>query len=402
MAITAQGVGRFGGRVSDVEAPLAALSLTALVLIPVFHTLAALAFLAFGMLLVLARPTPMLGVLWRYRLIFVLPVFCTVSMLWSEVPGASLRAGVQLTATCVIAVLMAARLPQRWFFVTVFAALMLTVLLSLALGSYRADTGALVGLYGSKNAMAWAAALTTLIAVGLAAASGLPGSIRLAALISAPLALPATRLAQSVSALGYLPIGLTAFAAILLMRPFRASVRIVAAVFLTLGFAYVLLVAAIHAEALSDAFFDATGKDVTLTGRTDLWLIALSYISERPVLGLGYQAFWVHGNPTAEAIWRAFGIASRSGFNFHNTYLSNAVEIGVLGILLQTLMMGAALILTARRALATGDRVDALSFATIAMLIAITPMEVPVFTQFNLQSALVVVAIVYATRGARP
>lgn len=398
VAITAQGFGRFGGRVSDVEAPLAVAAAAALVLIPVFHTLAALAFLGFGMLLVIARPTPMLAVLWRYRLIFVLPVFCTLSTLWSEAPGASLRAGVQLTATCVIAVVLAARLPQQAFLIAVFAALMMTVALSLALGSYRADTGALVGFYGSKNAMAWAAALSTLLAVGLAAARGVPGVVRLGAAVSAPIALAAMVLAQSVSALGYLPIGLTAFAAILLMRPFRASVRIVTALFLTLGLTYLLLLATIHAEALSAAFFDATGKDVTLTGRTDLWQIALAYISERPALGVGYQAFWIHGNPTAEAIWRAFGIASRSGFNFHNTYLSNAVEIGMTGVAMQVVLMAAAFLVTARRALATGDPVDALMFAAVAMLMSITPVEVPVFTQFNLQSVLVIVAIVYATK----
>lgn len=402
MTITAQGFGRFRGRVSDVEAPLAAAAAAAVVLIPLFHTLAALVFLGFGMLLVAARPTPMLAVLWRYRLVFVLPVYCTVSMLWSDAPGTSLRAGIQLTATCVIAVVLAARLSQRLFFCVVLCTLMMTVVLSLGLGSYRADTGALVGFYGSKNAMAWAAALAALIAVGVTTTPRLPGLVRLAAAVSAPIALGAMVLAQSVSALGYLPIGLTAFAAILFMRPFRTSIRIVTALFLTLALAYVLLLATIHAEALAGAFFDATGKDVTLTGRTDLWQIAVAYIAERPVLGVGYQGFWIHGNPTAEAIWRAFGIASRSGFNFHNTYLSNAVEIGLIGVAMQTALMATALILTAKRALATGDRVDALMFAVVAMLVSITPVEVPVFTQFTLQSMLIVVAIVYATKARRP
>ena len=42
---------------------------------------------------------------------------------------------------------------------------------------------------------------------------------------------------------------------------------------------------------LACLFLDLTGKDITLTGRTDLWTVALVQISERPLLGVGFQAF---------------------------------------------------------------------------------------------------------------
>ena len=92
----------------------------------------------------------------------------------------------------------------------------------------------------------------------------------------------------------------------------------------------------------------STGKDVTLTGRTDLWAVAFQEIAERPVLGTGFQAFWVQGNPLAEELWAMFGIDSRSGFHFHNTLLSNAVEIGIVGVALQAVVffggLGASLV----------------------------------------------------------
>lgn len=401
MAITADGFGRFGGRVSDVEAPLAVLALISLVLVPVFHTKAALLFLLFGMATLAARPNQTLSDLWRYRFLLILPVFCTLSFLWSDVPGASLRAGLQLIATFVIAIVLTSRLSLRGFLVALWGASMLSVLLSLAVGHFRADTGALIGLYGSKNAMAWAAAMATLLSIGVAAAKGLPGGLRILAAAAAVPALAAMVQAQSVSALLYLPVGIGAFLAIQLMRPLRVSARIVLCAFLTLGTSYVLLVATVYADQLSALFFDTTGKDVTLTGRTDLWQIALHYIRDQPILGIGYQAFWVPGNPTAEEIWRVFGIASRSGFNFHNTYLSNAVEIGVLGVFVQTLLLGAALILSALRSLRSTDRLDALMFACVAMLVSITPIEVPVFHQFTPQTVLVIAAVVYATTRRR-
>ena len=44
------------------------------------------------------------------------------------------------------------------------------------------------------------------------------------------------------------------------------------------------------AAALSD-----TGKDPTLTGRTDLWATGMEFISEHPWQGVGFHAFWVKG-----------------------------------------------------------------------------------------------------------
>ncbi|MEL6643465.1 MAG: O-antigen ligase family protein [Pseudomonadota bacterium] len=400
MAITADGFGRFGGRISDIEAPVAALALAALVFVPVFHTKAALVFLLFGMGILATRPNQTLTDLWRFRWVLVLPVFCVLSMLWSELPGASLRAGIQLLATFLIAVVLAARMPQTGFLLVLWAALTASVVLSLAFGHVRADTGALVGLYDSKNAMAWAAALASLLSIGIAAARTVPGPLRLMAAAAAPICIAAMILAQSVSALGYLPIGICAFLAVQVMRRMRVSTRVVLTAFLALAGSYVLLLATLHADALAAMFFNATGKDVTLTGRTDLWLIAVDYIREKPWLGLGYQAFWVPGNPTAEAIWQAFGIASRSGFNFHNTYLSNAVEIGLIGVLIQTVLLGAAIVLSAGRALTSHNTLDALMFACVVMLVSITPIEVPVFHQFTPQAVLIIAAVIYsASRG---
>jgi exopolysaccharide production protein ExoQ len=73
-------------------------------------------------------------------------------------------------------------------------------------------------------------------------------------------------------------------------------------------------------------------KDASLTGRTELWTAATSVIAESPVLGHGYNAFWQQGNVDAEALWRTNGIASRTGFNFHNQFLDSRVDLGDVGL----------------------------------------------------------------------
>ena len=75
----------------------------------------------------------------------------------------------------------------------------------------------------------------------------------------------------------------------------------------------------------------AAGKDPSLTGRTFLWSRASEFIAVKPLLGLGYQAFWVQGHVEAEALWRYAQIETRAGFHFHNLYYETAVELGNLG-----------------------------------------------------------------------
>ena len=81
------------------------------------------------------------------------------------------------------------------------------------------------------------------------------------------------------------------------------------------------------------------GKDKTLTGRTDLWATAFHEIELRMLLGKGYQAFWRIGNPVAEKLWAIFGIETRTGFNFHNEYLNTAVDLGIVGLIINVTLL---------------------------------------------------------------
>jgi exopolysaccharide production protein ExoQ len=42
-----------------------------------------------------------------------------------------------------------------------------------------------------------------------------------------------------------------------------------------------------------NSLFNLLGKDLTLTGRTQIWTSAIESIAKRPLLGYGYQAFWL-------------------------------------------------------------------------------------------------------------
>ncbi len=80
------------------------------------------------------------------------------------------------------------------------------------------------------------------------------------------------------------------------------------------------------------------GKDSTLTGRTYLWQQGIEAAKASPLVGVGYQAYWVQGFSEAERLWEEFYIGSRAGFHFHNTFIEAVVETGLIGLILLTMV----------------------------------------------------------------
>jgi exopolysaccharide production protein ExoQ len=272
------------------------------------------------------------------------------------------------------------------------------VALSITTGSYRTDTGALTGYFASKNAMGGAAALFAVAAAGQIGPGrtrlqdGVGVSVLAGGLPGACWRNPSARWWRWPS--GWPPIRSRHSAP---PEPSAAG-RGLAGLRSVAGFAIVLLIANI--DAVAAFVLAATGKDITLTGRTDLWRVALDEIAGARGWVTGYQAFWRIGNPVAEELWRAFGIESRSGFHFHNFYLSNAVEIGIVGARDANRAVGsprrsARCGLRCCRAGTTGRR----AFRDDLMVLSVTPLEVPAFFPFNLQTFILMATLVYARDG---
>lgn len=86
-------------------------------------------------------------------------------------------------------------------------------------------------------------------------------------------------------------------------------------------------------SSISGAFSSTTGKDLTFTGRTEVWTLVVKKIAEHPLLGYGYSAFW---STEAESInpfvnWKP-GQA-------HNGYLEICLDLGIAGLVLTLLLL---------------------------------------------------------------
>lgn len=74
----------------------------------------------------------------------------------------------------------------------------------------------------------------------------------------------------------------------------------------------------------------ALGKDLTLTGRTDIWAVMLELISERPLFGYGFNAFWQGWDHEITAyIWRTLEWECPYG---HNGFMDLLAELGISGL----------------------------------------------------------------------
>ncbi len=73
------------------------------------------------------------------------------------------------------------------------------------------------------------------------------------------------------------------------------------------------------------------GRDASLTGRTDLWAAVMIAISRHPLLGYGYDAFWLGlKGESLQAAINAGWMAPHS----HNGYLELALGLGIPGLAL--------------------------------------------------------------------
>ncbi|HEY9301648.1 MAG TPA: O-antigen ligase family protein, partial [Phormidium sp.] len=79
----------------------------------------------------------------------------------------------------------------------------------------------------------------------------------------------------------------------------------------------------------------ASGKDVTLTGRTDFWPQLVDRIWRRPILGYGFSGFWLPwlGDKDPSNNITTIGGYFRP-FHAHNGFLDTAIQTGLLGLTL--------------------------------------------------------------------
>lgn len=370
----------------------------ALVLNAMFGPLAALTFMGCGVLLIASNVHQSVDSLRRWWFVLLLPAYCILTALWSQYPANSMRYGVQFLFTVVVAIVITGRLSTTTLMRMMFVVYGIGVVASILFGRTGAG-GAWLGVFGSKNAFAAHMAVFALIAVAVAADRDSPWALRLAGVAGVLASGPLLLLAQSAGATMMVAPCLAIIVLALLTARLPADQKLFLLVMLAMAAAAMALVLLVAGNTVLAEILEGSGKDPTLTGRTDLWATGLSFIAERPLQGLGYRSFWVIGFAPAEELWAMFDVPPGAGFNFHNTYISNAVEIGLVGLGMQLLLIYGGAILMAAYTFARPSPANALLLSLQVLMILRSFIEVEVFFEFSIRSIMGIATFIYAAAG---
>jgi len=287
-------------------------------------------------LLVVVRFRRFVRVATREPLLVLLVALAALSVLWSVAPEITFRRSIALMGTTLFGAYLSMRFSLReqlqllaW---TLGIAAVLSLIFALAVPSYGimvADRGdSLRGIYNQKNVLGRLMALGAVVFFFLALGDR---RYRLVKWGGFGLSLALLWLSDAKTALVILLV-------ILVLLPFGRILREAYTIAVPILIVGILgcVSALIWFSGNAASTLAALDRDVTLTGRTDLWAIVLEKIAERPLLGYGYNAFWLGWEGESSQVWLALSPFTL-GFeptHAHNGILDLWLDLGFFGVLL--------------------------------------------------------------------
>lgn len=262
--------------------------------------------------------------------ILLLTGIALFSYYWSNAPAVTLRRAVGLTGTTLFAAYFATRYTSKeqlrllaW---TLGTAAVLSLIFAIALPRYGLDVfpfaGAWRGVYIQKNLLGRFMSLNALIFLVIAL-----GNKKYRWLTWSGFGLSVALILLSTS-----KTALIIFTTLLILLPFYRALRWHYSLFVPILIMGILVIAgvAIWFTTEAETVLGYFGKDVTLSGRTDLWYNVWLMIEQRPWLGYGYSAFWLGAQGFSGYIWNVIGWPAPHS---HNGFLDLWLDLGVIGVL---------------------------------------------------------------------
>ncbi len=267
---------------------------------------------------------------WLRVIILALPAFAysglaLVSTLWSDAPVETATTGLLLVVATAFAANLALRLPPgrllRLLFLVGVATLVVNLAFVVALPSLGGSEAGFNGVFATKNPLGRHAVIQIFLA--LFAWRG-----RVATFPAA---------AASIAGYAFLLVGSDSMTSIVALVGTLVSVAIFATFRARRTLPGVVIITTIALGLLSLGYAtanlgqvtDLLGKDITLTGRTDIWTNVIPIGLERPLLGWGFDAVFVgYFGPLHEAYIAAGWDASHA----HNALIQSFMELGFVGV----------------------------------------------------------------------
>ena len=276
------------------------------------------------------------------RLITAFPILALLLSPVSQMPSRTISSGMLLFA----AILLLYYLMCRYTFDQVLELLLVlgtvtifsSIVFALVLPQYGLDLmgghdTAWKGIFSAKNYLGTMALFFLTAAIACRPRTSFIRSMRLAQMVFC-----LTALVFSRAATAYM-LAAVYFAYLLVIKTlhhFRKRDYLVVSIALLAVF----VVAIATVVVAPDFLIGILGKDATLTGRTQIWAAVLDSIARRPLLGYGYQAFWLGLEGES---YRVILAVSWVLAQAQNGFLDVLLETGLGGLAIVLLIFGFAL-----------------------------------------------------------
>ena len=196
----------------------------------------------------------------------------------------------------------------------------------------------LAGTSNHPNTLAPALAIGVIMALGLQPSSRIEHAARILSIVGCALALAMT---ESMTSIGFAVFGVAVLGVFLLPPYWRAVAGILSAGSLT-----AILVSG--AERISEGLLNSVGRDSSLSGRDELWKEVIARISEAPLFGQGWGAFWLEGRGREL-------VSTWNPRQSHNAYLDLLLDLGIVGTAICVFTLGPGIWLAFRHWRSTTD-----------------------------------------------
>ncbi len=304
-----------------------------------------------AMAVIMGIPRWLRAVLLRGWPVLVFTALAVVSVAWSIEPGTTFRRGAALILSTAFTLYLVARFSTTDLFKLLFAVAACFVVLGylavLVPGQGITPNGILAGTWrgftGQKNE--FGRVLAILIGFSLIAWHYRVLGKKLPWLAIALMALPLLVLSDSKTPMAGMLVAVTLLVpiAMLSMRqigPVRITGGVSMLVLITGGVVGIILTIIVLPIIL-----DALGRDLTFSGRINLWEYVFALSEKRQWLGAGFRAFWTESNRTfffEHFWWRVVG-ESRAPYHSHSSYIDVYAEFGWLGVTILCVFIASAI-----------------------------------------------------------
>jgi O-antigen ligase len=265
--------------------------------------------------------------------IWILLSLAVISFLWSNVPADTFRNSIVAWQTAFVGVYLASCYSIKeqlklmgWAFGIIVIVNFLYTLLFPGLGiDSEIHIGAWRGIYSHKNVLSQMTTLSSLVFLFL---SMIFRRYRYVVWGGLFLSVVLLLLTTSKTALVVL-ITLVSLLQFYRALRWRNPKSVLILILITFIIASVVIVLIGNAELIVASL----GKDITLSGRTELWHGVLDQIQKRPWLGYGRDGFW-NGESNMHKIVGSYVAFNYEAPHSHNGFLDLTADLGIVGLTL--------------------------------------------------------------------